>query len=197
MHPLPGAVDLLSLGFPHRGRHLADQIVRASSVLTDHPGELVKAYDRVRLARPPATKAKQSIKDCLIAESYLHLAATPRTGGFSRNMVFATSNTRDYQQDHTSLHPVPRPDFDSACLEYSPTWSAARHELDRCRTQMPAPNPAWLLTHPIPFPAFPSEEAGRQPRPGNSTRAKTGRAEVHEYIQPPNDLTLTVGVLSA
>ncbi len=102
----------------------------------------MKAFDRVRLAKPPATKAKQSIKDCLIAESYLRLAATLRTGGFSRNMVFATSNTRDYQQDHASLHPVLRADFDSACLEFSPTWSAARHELDRSRIQMPATNPA-------------------------------------------------------
>ena len=131
---IPGAIDLLSLGFPKRGRHLAEHIVQASFVLNDDPGEVIKAWDRVKLAKPPATKAKQSIKDCLIVESCLRLATTLRSGGFSRNIVFATSNTRDYQQHHPSLHPVLRVDFASVCLEYSPNWSAARHELDRLRT---------------------------------------------------------------
>ena len=99
-------------------------------MLADHQDEIVKAFDRVRFARPPATRAKQSIKDCLIAESYLRLAATLRVGGFTRNMVFATSNTRDFQQGHQSLHPKLRAEFYSVRLEYSPSWSAARHELD-------------------------------------------------------------------
>ena len=103
---IPGAVDLLSLGFPKKGRHLAEHIVQASFVLNDDHGEVIKkAWDRVRLAKPPATKAEQSMKDCLIVESCLRLAATLRSGGFSRNMVFATSNTKDYQQDCRSLHP--------------------------------------------------------------------------------------------
>ena len=130
---IPGAVELLSLGFPKKGRHLAEQIVQTSSVLNEDPDVVIKAWDRVRLAKPPATKAKQSMKDCLIVESCLRLAATLRSGGFSHNMVFATSNTKDYQQDHRSLCPVLREDFASACLEYSSNWSAARHELDRLR----------------------------------------------------------------
>ena len=44
---IPGAIDLLSLGFPQRGRHLAEPIVQASTVLTDHPDEVMKALDRV------------------------------------------------------------------------------------------------------------------------------------------------------
>ena len=131
---IPGAIDLLSLGFPRRGRDLAEQIVQASFVLEDDSREVIKAWDRVKLANPPATKAKQSIKDCLIVESCLRLAATLRSSGFSRNTVFATSNTRDYQQRHTTLHPVLREDFASVSLEYSPNWSAARHELDRLGT---------------------------------------------------------------
>lgn len=130
---IPGAVDLLSLGFPQRGRQLADQVVQASSVLTDHQEDLTKAYARVRLAKPPATRAKQSIKDCLITENYLRLAAALRANGFCPNMAFVTSNTKDYQQGHSSLHPQLREDFAAVHLEYSPTWSAARHELDRCR----------------------------------------------------------------
>ena len=127
---IPGAVDLVSLGLPERGKRLAETIVETSLVLADHQEEIVKAFDRVRFARPPATKAKQSVKDCLIAESYLRLAATLRQVGFARNMVFTTSNTRDFQQGHPSLHPELRTEFHSVRLEYSPSWSAARHELD-------------------------------------------------------------------
>ena len=79
---IPGPVDLSSLGFPHIGRHLAEQVVQASSVLTDHPDDLEKAYRRVTLVEPPATKARQSIKDCRITEGCLRLASTLRTSGF-------------------------------------------------------------------------------------------------------------------
>ena len=139
---IPGAVELVSLGFPERGRQLADQIVQSSSVLDDHPDDILKAYRRVTLAKPPATRARQSVKDCHITEGCLRLAAKLRSAGFLRNMVFTSSNTKDYQQDHPSLHPALRAEFDSACLEYSPNWSAARHELDRRHTPSPAPTPA-------------------------------------------------------
>lgn len=130
---IPDAVELVSLGFPERGRQLADQIVQSSSVLDEHPDDIQKAYRRVTRATPPATRARQSIKDCHITESYLRLAANLRSAGFLRNMVFTSSNTKDYQQDYPSLHPALRVEFDSVCLEYSPNWSAARHELDRRR----------------------------------------------------------------
>ncbi len=139
---IPGAVELASLGFPERGRQIADQIIQSSSVLDEHADDILKAYRRVTLATPPATRAKQSVKDCHITESYLRLAANLRSAGFSRNIVFTSSNTKDYQQDQPSLHPVLRAEFDSACLEYSPNWSAARHELDRLRTPSSASTPA-------------------------------------------------------
>ncbi len=68
---IPDAVELVSLGYPGRSRQLADQIFQASSVVDDHPDDILKAYRRVRLATPPATRARQSIKDCHITESYL------------------------------------------------------------------------------------------------------------------------------
>ena len=136
---MPSPVDLSSLGFPRIGRCLAEQIVGASLIAADHKDEVEKAFHRVVRVRPPATRAKQSIKDCVIAENYLRLASTLHAGGFSRNMVFATSNTKDYQQGHSSLHPELRSEFRSASLEYSSSWSAARHQLDRCRTPLRAP----------------------------------------------------------
>lgn len=128
---IPDSIDLLSLGFPIQGRNLAEQIVKASYVLTDDSDAVSRAWDRVRRAKPPATRSKQSMKDCVIAESCLSLASSLRASGFSRNMVFTTSNLKDYQQGNRSLHPELREDFDSVSLEYAPNWSAARHELDR------------------------------------------------------------------
>lgn len=127
---IPGAVDLLSLRSPQKGRMLSEEIVQTSVILTDRDLR-AKAFDRVALTRPPSRKANQSVKDCLIAESYLRLAATLHTGGFARNVVFATSNIHDYQQGHSSLHPELRTEFNSVCLGYAPSWAAARHELDR------------------------------------------------------------------
>lgn len=130
-HDIPDSVDLVSLGFPAKGRQLAEQIVQKSIVMEKHQDEVVKAFGRVNIAKPPATQAKQSVKDCVITESYLRLASALRVAGFSRNTVFATSNTKDYQQGHRTLHPALRTEFSAICLEYSPCWSAARNELDR------------------------------------------------------------------
>lgn len=128
---IPGNVNLLSLGFPKIGRQLADKLLQSSIVLEDHEDELRKALHRVNFAHPPATQAKQSFKDCLIIESYLRLAGALQTAGCFYNKVFATSNTKDYQQGHSALHPHLVSEFSAFDLEYSPCWSAARHELDR------------------------------------------------------------------
>ncbi len=128
---VPNSVDLLSLGFPARGRRLGEVILQSSLVLEDHGDEVVKAFSRVNSVVPPATRAKQSVKDCVIIESYLRLAEALQSAGFSRKRVFATSNTKDYQQGESSLHSALRSEFNAAGLEYSPNWSAARHELDR------------------------------------------------------------------
>ena len=128
---IPSNIDLLSLGFPEKARQLAQQIVQTSTILESHDDEAVKAIHRVNRAKPPATQARQSVKDCLITESYLRLADVLCETGFSHNMVFATSNTKDYQQGHKSLHPDLKTEFDAVRLEYSSSWSASRYELDR------------------------------------------------------------------
>ena len=129
---LAQAVNLSSLGFPQRSRRLAEQVIQASSVLSDQIYELqAKAYRRVVNVRPPAQKSKDSTKDCLIIESYLQLARQLYSDQFPCNMVFTTSNKRDYEKESKSLHPELRQEFDSVGLRYSPSWSSARYELDQ------------------------------------------------------------------
>ena len=126
---IPDKIDLLSLGFPAAGRKLAEAIVQKSIILTDDDELKVKAFDRVKKGNPPATKAKQSVEDCLITESCLRLADELHHQSFSKNVVFATSNSKDYQQTHGSLHPDLRKEFAAVSLKYAPCWSAALYEL--------------------------------------------------------------------
>ena len=129
---LPGTVDLPSLGFPERSRCLAKQVIQASSVLKDRDDRelLDNASFRSIEGRPPAKKGKDSIKDCLIIESYFRLARAVQDNKFSCKMVFITSNKHDYEQDHRYLHPDLREEFNLVGLDYSPNWSAARYEID-------------------------------------------------------------------
>ena len=123
----------ISLGSPAKGRQLAEQIVQISTILEADNDDSAKAVNRVISVEPPATKGNQSVKDCLIIENYLRLARALCGSDFSQNMVFATSNNRDYQQG-SRLHPNLRKEFELIDLEYSPNWSAVRYELDRYRT---------------------------------------------------------------
>ena len=130
---IPNIVDLPLSDFPAKCRQLAEQIVQTSTILAAHNEDVLNAYQRVQSANPPAKKGKQSMEDCQIIESYLRLSRVLYGAGFSYNVVFVTSNYEDYQQGHNSLHPALRAEFEAVRLEYSPNWSAARHELDRPR----------------------------------------------------------------
>ena len=130
---IPNIVDFPLSDFPAKCRQLAEQIVQTSTILAVHDDDVIKAYQRVKSAIPPAKKGKQSMKDCQITESYLRLSSVLCGAGFSHNIIFATSNSEDYQQGHNSLHPALRTEFEAVRLEYSPNWSAARHEIDRQR----------------------------------------------------------------
>lgn len=127
----------MSLASPVQGRQIAEEIIQTSTILAANDDDMKKAGHRTISAKPPAAKGKESYKDCLIIESYLRLAGTLCRKGFSQNMVYVTSNSEDYQQDHSSLHPALRTEFEAVRLEYSPKWSAARYELDRQRTYEP------------------------------------------------------------
>lgn len=124
---LPSSIDLTSFGFPGKSRCLAEKVVTASLVLNDKINELQsKAYRRSISAKPLAKKGKNSIKDCLIIESYFRLVRILQNKKSSYKIVFITSNKHDYEKDR-HLHPDLKEEFDSVGLKYSPNWSAAAH----------------------------------------------------------------------
>jgi hypothetical protein len=55
-----------------------------------------RAWVRVSMARTPATQSKNSMKDCVVIETYLEAATKLRAAGLSSPIVFQSSNIKDY-----------------------------------------------------------------------------------------------------
>jgi hypothetical protein len=118
--------------------HLVDHVARAKIVMNRWPAIAVPlqsdtvvvaaAWQRVGNARAPARKGKESMKDCVVVETYLHAAKQLRSAGLTSKLVFASSNTKEFHQAGTShLHPDLAADFGPLNLEYAPNHGAARH----------------------------------------------------------------------
>lgn len=56
----------------------------------------INAINRVVQHIPPAAQGKDSTKDCIIFEETLFLGNLLRNGGFTKKIVFASSNTKEY-----------------------------------------------------------------------------------------------------
>lgn len=83
-------------GHVARTRAWADRLV-AASILYPTPSEAHgRAFARVNQARAPARRGKDSIKDCVIIESYIEMARALRVNAFAHRIVFASSNYNDY-----------------------------------------------------------------------------------------------------
>ncbi|WP_197436484.1 MULTISPECIES: PIN domain-containing protein [Rhizobium/Agrobacterium group] len=128
---LPSPMTIQSQAVTKAVRTVADDILNNCLIVPHSIADSHAALGRVQQARPPATRAKQSIKDCLIIEGVLRYVISERADGRAQRIVFASSNTSDYHQGHGSLHPALRAEFDACDLGFAPSWSAARYEIDR------------------------------------------------------------------
>ena len=89
-----------------------------------------RAFLRLNQARAPARKGKDSMKDCVVIETYLDVAARLRAAGLKSKIVFASSNTKDYTGDtRRALRPDLAEEFALLEMEYAPNLAAARHLL--------------------------------------------------------------------
>lgn len=112
-------------------RAIADGILGTCLSIPHTTDDSHAATQRVLMAKAPATRAKQSLKDCLIVEGILRFVRDRRSVGGLGRAVFASSNTKDYHQGHGTLDPALRAEFDVCGLGFAPSWSAARFEIDR------------------------------------------------------------------
>lgn len=138
-------VNALDVVYGGTGRldldHLDDHVTRAR-VIFDRwmtcarmagPGADVtaRAFLRVTQGRTPARKGKESMKDCVVVETYLEAVAGLRTTGLVTPIVFASSNVKDYTDGAgANLRSDLAQDFMALDLIYAPNWAAARHSLD-------------------------------------------------------------------
>lgn len=89
-----------------------------------------RAFARVMEPRTPARKGKESMKDCVVIETYLEAARQLRLAGLTSPLVFASSNIRDYYAPNTShLPPDIAADFAALTMDYAPNFGAAKHSL--------------------------------------------------------------------
>ena len=63
----------------------------------------LNAFNRVVQHIPPAAQGKDSTKDCVIFEETLCISKLLRDNGFTKKIVFATSNTREYFRNHNTI----------------------------------------------------------------------------------------------
>ena len=110
-----------------RTRQVADRWFEASTTVLESSSTVSNAFLRLNEARSPARRGKQSMKDCVILETYLEHIRSLRDQGRTATAIFVSSNTRDYAaDDRTTVRDDIKHEFQSLGLEYAPTMGAAR-----------------------------------------------------------------------
>ncbi len=130
----PSAVH--PLGLHARFRGLAEDLLARAVVLDRDLTSLSRAVARLIAKRRPSHK--KEIKDSMNLEQSLELCSQLRNGGFTRPVVFISSNTNDYAVASTPprLHNDLHAEFAAASLEYFPSLRAAVGSL-RARRELP------------------------------------------------------------
>jgi len=110
-----------------RARQAADLWLQASTTVRESFSTVSNAFLRLNEARSPARRGRQSMKDCVILETYLEHIRSLRDKGWTATAVFVSSNIRDYaSDDKTTVRDDIRHEFQSVGLEYAPSMGAAR-----------------------------------------------------------------------
>ncbi len=89
-----------------------------------------KALARLNQARTPARKGKDSMKDCVVVETYLDVVGALRAAGHANPIVFASSNLKDYATEtRSTLKPDLAAEFAALNFQFAPNFAAAKHML--------------------------------------------------------------------
>lgn len=114
-------------GHDKRSRKTADRWFQISTTVRESSDTVSNAFLRLNQARSPARKGKQSMKDCVILETYLEHMKSLRAKGRTATAVFVSSNIKDYAaDDRTTIRDDIKDEFQSLGLEYAPSMSAAK-----------------------------------------------------------------------
>jgi hypothetical protein len=70
------------------------------------PEFMEKGWRRVVQNIPPSKKGKESTKDCTIFEEVLAIGDSLIQGGFTEKIIFASSNTKEYQENGKTIQSI-------------------------------------------------------------------------------------------
>ena len=126
-----GALDVSTLqGHAGRGRAVAERLMGCGTLLPTDAGLVAQAFGRVGQARTPARKGKESMKDCVVIETYLQAAGQIRAAGHTAPIVFVSSNVTDYMgEGRRALVADIAAEFAALNLQFASNLSAAKHFL--------------------------------------------------------------------
>jgi len=126
-----GVVDLSHLDdHVQRARAVADDWMAASNTVSPSPAIAGRAFARLMEPRTPG-KRGQSMKDCVVIETYLDVVSALRVAGLASRIVFASSNTADYANERRGvLNADLQAEITTLNIQYAPNLSAAKHWLD-------------------------------------------------------------------
>lgn len=126
-----GAVQLQHFqGHTLRAGLVLDRWTQIARTVPVDDGVAVRALSRVNAARAPARKGKESMKDCVIVETYIEASQQLRSAGLTSPIVFASSNTKEYYGSSGShLLPDIAADLAAHMVGYAPNFGAAKHLL--------------------------------------------------------------------
>ena len=113
-----------------RARKIADRWIASARLIEEKKDIYERAVQRVLEPRSPARKGKDSLKDCIVIETYLDIVKGLRRANLSKPIVFISSNTKEYtRKDRMHLKDDLEKDFASVNLKYAPNFAAAKHYL--------------------------------------------------------------------
>jgi len=126
-----GSADLSHLDdHAIKAREIVDRWIRSAQIVQQPVDVPFKALNRVNMARTPASKGKDSMKDCVVIETYLDAARSARQAENTRPIVFLSSNVRDYTEGTRSrVRDDLAEEFARIGIEYAPSFGAAWHFL--------------------------------------------------------------------
>ena len=124
------APTLVASNFPDTASGMVDQYFSAGLHVKNPRGIEGRVLGRIAANKAPSKRGQQA-KDCIVIESYLHIAKQLREQKFQQKIVFLTTNTRDYSDGVGSgkLHPDLVAEFSVVNMAYAVNFQMAEHFL--------------------------------------------------------------------
>jgi hypothetical protein len=102
---------------------LTHRIVNTATHVKEQDDLHAAASKRIVQCRPPATKGKQELKDCLIVEECLEICRQLKRNGSRAQLYFLSSNTKDFCIAETkTIRQELAHEFSQYGLEYCYSW---------------------------------------------------------------------------